>query len=551
MVDIKAVRHLGRFKDIAVTLFRYGFDDVLERLDLPGKIIFEKIRKVDREMITWERLRHTLEDLGPTFIKFGQIMSLRTDLVPNALIVELRKLQDEVAPVAYEAIREVVEKNLQRPLAEVFSLFEEKPLAAASLAQVHRAVLRENGQVVAVKIQRPRIRQVIEPDLYIMEIVAGQLNERMEAAQIYDLPNLVQEVKKTLLRELDFTREARNMKIFRSNVAQDKDVYVPFLVEKYTTEQLLTMELVQGTKLKDLTPEDDFDPEILARRGMRLTVKQVLEDGFFHADPHPGNVVILDGNVFCLLDWGMVGRLTRRTRYDLIDLINAVVDKDSEKILSIFLSLAQVRGSISPRRLEREILDILDVYHSLPIQELNIGHLLLDISTMLRENRLQVPVDLAIMIKALITAEGTARQLYPELNVVEEAKPYVRRLAMERWRPDVVWRDFRRNVSDLLRLQKELPGRFNQIIEKIDRGDLKIRFRHENLGGLRNTMQNITNRLTLGIIIAALIIGSSMIITTGVKPLLFGFPALGIIGYSVSGVLGLWLIFNIIRSRKF
>lgn len=550
-MDIKAVRHLGRFKDIAVTLFRYGFDDVLERLDLPGKIIFEKIRKVDREMSTWERLRHTLEDLGPTFIKFGQIMSLRPDLVPNALIVELRKLQDEVAPVTYEAIREVVEKNLQRPLAEVFSLFEEKPLAAASLAQVHRAVIRESGQVVAVKIQRPRIRQVIEPDLYIMEIVAGQLNERMEAAQIYDLPNLVQEVKKTLLRELDFTREARNMKIFRSNVAQNKDVYVPFLVEKYTTEQLLTMELVQGTKLKDLTPEDDFDPEILAKRGMSLTVKQVLEDGFFHADPHPGNVVILDGNVFCLLDWGMVGRLTRRTRYDLIDLINAVVDKDSEKILSILLSLAQVRGSISPRRLEREILDILDVYHSLPIQELNIGHLLLDISTMLRENRLQVPVDLAIMIKALITAEGTARQLYPELNVVEEAKPYVRRLAMERWRPDVVWRDFRRNVSDLLRLQKELPVRFNQIIEKIDRGDLKIRFRHENLGGLRNTMQNITNRLTLGIIIAALIIGSSMIITTGVKPLLFGFPALGIIGYSVSGVLGLWLVFNIIRSRKF
>jgi len=550
-VDIKAVRHLGRFKDIAVTLFRYGFDDVLERLDLPGKVIFEKIRKVDREMSTWERLRHTLEDLGPTFIKFGQIMSLRPDLVPNALILELRKLQDEVAPVAYEAIREVVEKNLQRPLTEVFSLFEEKPLAAASLAQVHRAVLRESGQVVAVKIQRPRIRQVIEPDLYIMEVVAGQLNERMEAAQVYDLPNLVQEVRKTLLRELDFTREARNMKIFRSNVAQDKDVYVPFLVEKYTTEQLLTMELVQGTKLKDLTPEDDFDPEILAKRGMRLTVKQVLEDGFFHADPHPGNVVILDGNVFCLLDWGMVGRLTRRTRYDLIDLINAVVDKDSERILSILLSLAQVRGSISPRRLEREILDILDVYHSLPIQELNIGHLLLDISTMLRENRLQVPVDLAIMIKALITAEGTARQLYPELNVVEEAKPYVRRLAMERWRPDVVWRDFRRNVSDLLRLQKELPVRFNQIIEKIDRGDLKIRFRHENLGGLRNTMQNITNRLTLGIIIAALIIGSSMIITTGVKPLLFGFPALGIIGYSVSGVLGLWLVFNIIRSRKF
>lgn len=261
--------------------------------------------------------------------------------------------------------------------------------------------------------------------------------------------------------------------------------------------------------------------------------------------------MILEGNVLCLLDWGMVGRLARRTRYDLIDMINAVVDKDSEKILSILLGLAQVRGSISPRRLEREILDILDVYHSLPIQELNIGHLLLDISTMLRENRLQVPADLAIMIKALITAEGTARQLYPELNVVEEAKPYVRRLAMERWRPEALWRNFRRNFSDLVRFQKELPMRFNQIIEKIDRGDLNIRFQHENLGGMRNTLHNVANRLTLGIIVAALIIGSSMIITTGVKPLLFGFPALGIIGYLVSGVLGLWLVYNILRGRKF
>ena len=256
-------------------------------------------------------------------------------------------------------------------------------------------------------------------------------------------------------------------------------------------------------------------------------------------------------NVICLLDWGMVGRLTRRTRYDLIDLINAVVEKDSEKILAILLGLARVRGNVSRRRLEREILDILDIYHSLPIRELNLGQLLLEITAMLRENRLQVPVDLAIMIKALVTAEGTARQLYPDLNVVEEARPYVKRLALERWKPEVLWQDLRRGLYNMLLFQKQLPMRFGQIIEKIDRGELTIRFQHENLGGMRNTLENITNRLTLGIIIAALIIASSMIITTGVKPLLFGFPALGIIGYLVSGVLGLWLIFSILRSRKF
>jgi ubiquinone biosynthesis protein len=311
------------------------------------------------------------------------------------------------------------------------------------------------------------------------------------------------------------------------------------------------MELVEGIKMKDLGPDHELDRELLARRGLRLTVKQILEDGFFHADPHPGNVMILDDNVFCLMDWGMVGRLTRRARYELIDLINAVVDKDSERIEEIFIALARADGSRPERSMEREILDILDIYHSLPIQDLNLGQLLLDITTMLRENKLRVPADLAVMIKALITAEGTARELYPELNVVEEAKPFVRKLAMERWKPQVVWRDLRRNFSTLFTLQKELPTRFRQIIEKIDRGELNIRFQHANLGGLRNTLENITNRLTLGIIIAALIVASSMIITTGVKPLLFGFPALGIIGYLVSGVLGLWLVVNILRSRKF
>jgi ubiquinone biosynthesis protein len=373
----------------------------------------------------------------------------------------------------------------------------------------------------------------------------------METAQIYDLPNLVQEIKKTLLRELDFTREARHMKICQGNLAEDQEVHIPQVYESYSSERVLTMELVHGTKMKDLASDLHLDRETLAKQGLRLTIQQILEDGFFHADPHPGNMLILDDNVLCLLDWGMVGRLTRRTRYELIDLINSVVDKDSERILAILINLTQVDGNIIPRRMEREILDILDIYHNLPIQELNLGQLLLDISTMLRENRLKVPADLAIMIKALITAEGTARQLYPELNVVEEAEPYVKKLAIERWKPMVLWQDLRRNIYNLFLLQKQLPLRFSQIVEKIDRGELNIRFQHENLGGMRSTLENITNRLTLGIIIAALIIASSMIITTGVKPLLFGFPALGIIGYLVSGVLALWLIFNIIRSRKF
>ncbi|HDQ93063.1 MAG TPA: ABC transporter [Synergistetes bacterium] len=550
-MDIKAITHLGRFKDIIMTLLKYGLDDVVERLDLPGKFLIERIRGVDREMSTRERIRHVLEDLGPTFIKFGQLMSLRPDLVPYPLILELRKLQDEVSPVPFPEIRMLLEKNFQRPVEEVFSTFDEEPLAAASLAQVHRAVLREDGHPVAVKVRRPRIRRIIENDLYIMDIIARQLDKRMDGPQAYDFPNLVQEIKTALRRELDFTIEARNMKIFRGNFASTSEVRMPELFQKYSSEQILTMELIQGRKLKDLDMGALADRENLARRLLLFTIKQIIEDGFFHADPHPGNILILENNDICLLDWGMVGRLTRQTRYELVDLLNGVFDKDPERVLLSLLQFSIRRGSVNQRKIEREIADILDAFHGLPLQEVNIGHLMLDISNLLRENHLQVLADFAIMIKTIVTAEGTARQLFPDLNVMEEFRPYVKGLARERWHPDSIFDNLRRTFYKFLVFQKNLPTRLDSIIDVIDRGELNIRFQHENLGGLRNSLESSTNRLTFGIIIAALIIGSSMIITTGVRPLLFGFPALGIIGYLVSGILGLWLVFNIIRRKRY
>jgi len=550
-LDIKAITHLGRFKDIILILFKYGLDDVVERLDLPGKIIFDRISRVDRDMSTRERIRHVLEDLGPTFIKFGQLMSLRPDLVPYPLILELRKLQDEVAPVPFREIRMMLEKNLRCPLEEVFSVFDEAPFAAASLAQVHRAVLRQEGTPVAVKVRRPNIRRIIEMDFYIMDVLARQLSKRMEGNQVYDFPNLVNEIRTALRRELDFMREARNMKIFKGNFAANSEIYTPELFENYCSEQMLTMELVSGTKLKDLDLSALEDRESLAKRLLRFTTKQIVEDGFFHADPHPGNILILENNDICLLDWGMVGRLTRQTRYDLVDLMNAVFDKDTERVLWSLLQFAVRRGHLNHQKLQREISDILDAFHSLPLREVNIGHLMLDISTLLRDNQLQVPADPAIMIKTIVTAEGTARQLYPELNVMEEFKPYIKSLTRERWHPDAVFEGLRRTLYRFLLFQKNLPARIAHIIDVIDHGDLNIRLEHQNLSHLQRSIERSSNRLTLGIIIAALIIGSSMIVTTGIGPSLCGFPALGIIGYLVSGFLGLWLIFNIIRKRKF
>lgn len=550
-MDIKAVAHLGRFKDIIVTLFKYGFDDIVERLDLPGKVIIEKIYSVPGDMSTWKRIRYALEELGPTFIKLGQILSLRPDLMPPPLILELQKLQDEVTPVPYAEIEEVLLRNLNAPISEVFDVFEQQPIAAASLAQVHRAVLKENKQAVAVKIQRPEIRHMIDTDLYILAVLARQLHERMESTHVYDLPELVREFKRNLLRELDFRRETRNMKISQGNFSGIPDVRIPKLYEDYCTEQMITMELILGTKLRDLQLETLADRESLAKRGLRMTIKQVLEDGFFHADPHPGNVFILDNHVFCLIDWGMVGRLTRETRFEVIEIIKAVVEKDSEKLVDLLLHFTDWDVDLNQRLLQREVLDIMDVYHNIPIREINVSQLLWDIAGLLQEHHIKLPTDMAVMIKALVTAEGTARQLYPDLNVVAETEPYIEKLAMEQWKPKTIWRSIRRSLNHLYNLQKQLPAKIERIVEKVDHGELSIQFQHKNLEGMRGTLENIANRLTLGVIIAAMIIGSSMIIITGVKPLLFGFPAFGIIGYVISALLGLWLVYNIIRTRKY
>jgi ubiquinone biosynthesis protein len=552
MLEFRSLIKLRRFKEIVMTLAKYGFEDLVQRLDLPGMGILNKvIPKTDRELSTYERIRLILEELGPTFVKFGQIMSLRPDMLPQTMIKELSKLQDEVPPVSLPEIKAVAEKSLGRPIYDMFSIFDAEPIAAASLAQVHRAVLRQGGRIVSVKIQRPDIRRKVEADLDILAAIAHRIDERSEDLRTYELPSLVRTTRRILLRELDFTREARNMRIARANQRDSADIYIPKVYEDYCTEHVLVMEYLIGTRLRDLDPEALENRKSLAKQGLGVAIKQILEDGFFHADPHPGNLLITAEKGLCLIDWGMVGRLTQKDRYELIELIRAVVDEDSESLVDALLTVSDSEYEIDRRGLEREISDVLDSHYTASLRELNLGHLLLDITALLRDYRLRLPSDLVIMIKALVTAEGSARLIYPDLDVISEAEKYIRRLVIERYKPQAVWQMFRTSLGHLMGFQRQFPRRFSQIMAKVERGELNVRFQHENLDGMRQTLDHVFNRLTLGIIIGAMIIGSTMVITTGVGPLLFGFPALGIIGYIISAILGLWLVFSIIRTRRF
>jgi ubiquinone biosynthesis protein len=551
-MDLLALSKLGRFRSIVSVLFKYGFDDVAERLHLPGKILISKTRMAVQEMTTWERLRHTLEELGPTFVKFGQILSLRGDLLPAELIKELEKLQDSVAPVSFEEIMGVLQKALKKPLDQIFSLIDEEPLAAGSLAQVHRAVLKDENVPVALKIRRPDIVRTVEVDLQILEGAAPILCEHLEFARTYDFVNLVKELKRALLRELNFTLEARNMQIVSQALSGEKDVIIPEVYEDYTRFSVLTMDLIEGVKLKHLQPENVEEREQLAKIGIRLVVKQVLENGFFHADPHPGNFLVVNEREVCLLDWGVVGILPSETRYELVELIGAIVDKEAEKVLDVLVALTEANVTeINERLLLRDILEILHLYHSVTVGKLDLGQLLMDLNNMLRTHHIKLPSDLALMFKAMVTVEGTARQIYPELDVIAEIEPFIKQLGVERWSPSQIWHRFTRQLRLYLKLQSSLPGAIQRILQKVEQGELNIQFKHENLGGLQKSLDNVSNRLSFSIILGSVIIGSSMIITTGVKPLIFGYPAIGLVGYLISAFLGLIVAFNIFRSRKF
>jgi ubiquinone biosynthesis protein len=551
-MELKTFTNLARLKDMVMIMARFGFGDLIQRLDLPVKQLVHTITpKVDTDMDVYRRIRLAIEELGPTFVKLGQILSMRPDILPLPMIRELSKLQDEVGPISFEEVKQVLEKEFNAPLEDLFRSFDSEPVAAASLSQVHKAVHLDKNRVLAVKVRRPGIVKTVETDLNILEILAHKIHHSMESLQMYDLPGIVAANRRTLLKEIDFSREARYIQIAKSKIEKESDIVIPEVFTEFSTPQVLVTEFIKGKKI---APDMDLPAEerkALAVSGMQSAILQILEHGFYHADPHPGNMVITRDNRLCLMDWGMVGRLTPDERNDLLFLIRAAVDKDSRKLAQMVSSIATAHKSVNIRHLEKDLMEIMDVYLSLPLKEIQVGTLLEDLVEVLKSHALRLPPDMSIVIKALITVEGTARMLYPDLDVISEATPHVRRLVSQQYSRGYIWQRMRNNLSAMWGLQQHLPHSLSAILKKIEHDRLTIGFDHKNLTPMQKALESSFNRLTLGIVLGAMIMGSSMIITTGVGPLLFGYPALGMTGYLISAVLGLWLIITIIRGRDY
>jgi ubiquinone biosynthesis protein len=553
----RTYRHLKRYRQILTVLFKYGFGDLVdtlkieEYLEIGLQMICRKRREQVEKLTRSERLRMALEELGPTFVKLGQMLSTRPDLISVEFVEELSKLQDDVSPFPYAEVAQIIESELGMAPRDIFQHFEETPLAAASIGQVHRARLKD-GEEVVVKVQRPGIRKMIEVDLEIVLHLASLMERHLEEFQVNRPTRIVEEFTRTLEKEIDYTIEASHIERFSRQFMDDETVYVPKVFRETTTERVLTTEYIDGVKASEIDriEKEGLDRKIITARGADLILKQVFDHGFFHADPHPGNIFILPGNVICYLDFGMMGSVDRQTREDFADLVHSVVKRDESGAMQALLMLTQYDEEPDERLLARDLADLMGRHLYKPLKDLQMEKLLQELMEVISRHRLRMPPDLFLMLKALTTVEGVGLSLDPDFHMIHQASPFIQRVKMERFRPKRVASDALKSGAELVRLAQEIPGEVRAILKQMKRGKVKMEFEHRGLEPMLATHDQISNRIAFSIVIAALIVGSALIVLSKTPPFLLGIPVIGILGFVVAGMMGVWLLIAILRKGR-
>lgn len=554
----KPFRNIGRLREIAAVMLKYGFGDIARHLNVEPAL--QKLRLQSRrsggagdaDRPRHERVRLALEELGPTFVKLGQMLSTRPDLIPLQYTEEFRKLQDEVAPIeAQECIR-IIEAELDAPLDQLFPEFDREPEAAASLAQVHRAVTRE-GARVAVKVQRPAIESMIDNDLEILAELAGLLEKHVPASLVFDPSGLVEEFEGWIEDELDFLQEARNIHRFRTQFEDDETIEAPAVYWELTTPRVLTMEFIEGIPIDhvDALREAGLDPTRIARRGTLSVLRQIFENRFFHGDPHPGNLLVRPGHVIVPLDYGLMGRLDEILVSQIGDLLRGILRKDSRLIVRTLIRLNRRRTDVDQDGLRLAVSDLLDRYHAVPVHMLRIEQFYWDLIELIRAYRIRFPRDLYLMGKAVVVMESIARKLDPQFDVVAIARSYFTRTVIGRAEAQKTLRGLGLMVEDYADLIATAPRVLRQILNKARWGEMSVNLHHQRVDEVMGTLERSANRLSFSAIIASLIIGSSLIIRADLGAQMWGVPVLGLVGFLLAGLLGLWLVFVILRSGKF
>ncbi|RXZ45273.1 ABC1 kinase family protein [Crenobacter cavernae] len=552
-----AMRDLPRLKQISGILIRHGLGEFTQRLGLPRALEkagewlhLSQAAEAEAGLPTPVRLRLAFEELGPTFIKLGQILSTRVDVFAPEWITEFEKLQSRVPPIPPADVPRLLASALGQPLDAVFSRFDNAPIGSASIAQVHRAELLD-GTVVAVKLRRPGIVDKVEADLRILSHIAYLVELEFPDSRRYQPTEIVNQFARSLHRELDLAVEARNMDRFGRDFADDIDITVPRVYWPYTNAAVNVQDYVDGlpaTQLGEVTAAG-LDAVLLAKRGADAVLRMILVNGFFHADPHPGNVFFLPENRLAFIDFGMVGRLSHARRDEIVDLLAALADRDERAMLDV---LIEWTGSspVDETKFAYDIGEFMFAYEHVPLKNLNLSQLINDIMALVREHSIVLPSELTLLFKALITLEGLGRQLDPNFQLVEHITPFVRQLMVERYHPKALLQRGKHTLAETVSMLASLPRDLIRIGKDIRHGKFRVNLDLKRLDQFGRQLDKSANRLTMGIVTGCLIIGSAIVMTVNAGPKLFGLPFFGFMGFMVAFFNSVWLLWSIWRAGK-
>ena len=540
---------LKRYKDVARLLYKYGRSDLVSRAGLDDALAGE-MAPADQAGKP-DELAADLERLGPAFIKLGQLLSTRADLLPPAYLEALGRLQDSVGPFSFADVERVIQEDLGLRISKGFASFDAEPIAAASLGQVHRAQLRD-GREVAVKVQRPDIREGLALDLAAMEDIAEVLDHHTSAGRQFEFVQMVAEFRRTLAQELDYRREAHNLVRLAENLSAFRRVLIPKPVDDYTSSRVLTMEFVRGRKITSITPlvRQDFDGLGLARELFRAYLHQIIIDGFFHADPHPGNVFLTDDGRIALIDLGMVSRLSPSRQDQLLKLLLGVSEGNGDRAATLALQIGQSQPDLDEPGLRRDVQELVSAYQDVALEQLQVGRVMMDISRAAGQRGLRLPSELTLLGKTLLNLDQVGRTLAPEFDVNAALREEGPALMQQRMQQSMSAANILTAALEAKEFVEQLPGRVNKFLDAVTNNELTLKIEVIDEGAVIHGLQKVANRITLGLLLAALIIGAAMLMRVETKFRLFGYPGFAMVFFLVAAAGAIWLAWTILSSDR-
>ncbi|MBM7556280.1 ABC1 kinase family protein [Halanaerobacter jeridensis] len=549
----KKYQHLKRYREIVEILIKHGFGYLINELDLYQFVpLSKRIKTLDSsappETSKAKRLRKVLEELGPTFIKLGQLLSTRPDILPQEYILELEKLQDQAPPITYEEVIEQLESELETDYEELFQEFSPAPLASASIGQVHKAILHDGTEVV-VKVQRPGIEQKVNSDLDIMTDLAGMLEKRVFDDLFISPVKIMDNFSELIKKELDYRNEARNSVKFKNNFAEEEKVKVADLYWEFITKKILVMEYIDGVSINELS--EDIDRHQMAETIFDSFMKQILLDGCFHGDPHPGNIMITHDSKLGLIDFGLIGQISQRDREIAATLFMALLQKEMDLAVDELLNLGIVTEEIDKSALKRDLYKLVDDYYGATLEQVELGPLINRLFNLSFKYKIKLPFNFILLGKSLVTIEGLISKIDPKFDTVAAAKPFMSKLIKAKLNPKRLLKDLFSGGRNIFSTLSEMPDEVQYILKLLKNQDLAINLEHSGLNQFIAKLDIITNRISMAVIVAALIIGSSLIMLSDKGPLFLDYPIIGLTGYLLAVVFGSWLVISILKSGRF